>query len=221
VDVGAEPHVVGQIPAVVIGILVDRDVVVVPVPIIAVVIVVGCDLEVRVLEPEALAVPSLEAINVAGAEAESKASVLPGTINAVVGIVATGIVADPPPIVRMDVGSVGMLGVIAERGTLVAWLVLLRVFTAILAAGLSGRSTNGLGIMNRRGAALRNVSVADVFRAPLCPTTPVLRKSGNTEDQRETNKARKLSHVSLGDVFRARFPLDSTIAASIHPSAFS
>jgi hypothetical protein len=195
---GAEPDVVGQIPAVVIGILVDRDVVTVPVPVIAVVIVVGRDLEIRALEPEALAVPSLEAVNVVGAEAEGEASVLPGTINAVVRIVATGIVADPLSIVRMDVGSVGMLGVIAEGGTLVAGLALLRVFTAILAAGLSARGTIRRGVMSRRGAALRNVPAADGFMAPRLPATPVLRKRGNTEDQRETNKARKLSHFDLG-----------------------
>jgi hypothetical protein len=198
VDVGAEPDVVGQIPAVVIGIFVDRDVVILPVPIIAELVVVGCDLEVRVLEPESLAVPSLEPINVAGAEAEGKAPVLPGTISAVVRIVATVIVANPLPIGRMDVGSVGMLGVIAEAATLVARLVLLRVFAAILAAGLSVRGTIGRGIMNRRGAALRNVSAANGFMAPRLPATPVLRKSGNTEDQRETNKARKLSHFDLG-----------------------
>jgi hypothetical protein len=197
VDVGAEPGVVGQIPAVVIGIFVDREVVIPPVPVVAVVIVIGCDLEVRVLEPESLAVPSLEPINVAGAEAEGKAPVLPGMIEVVVRIVATGIMANPLPIGRMDVGSVGMLGVIAEGGTLVAWLVLLRVFTAILAAGLSAGGTIGRWIMNRWGAVLRNVSVADAFLAPWLSTTPVLGKSGNAEDQRETNKARKLSHFSL------------------------
>jgi hypothetical protein len=197
VDVGAEPHVVGQIPAVVIGIFVDRDVVISPVPIGAVVIIVGCDLEVRVLEPESLAVPSLDPINVAGPEAEGKAPVLPGMIKVVVRIVATGIMADPLPIGRMDVWSLGMLGLIAEGATLLGGLILLRVCATILAAGLSARRTNGRWIVNRRGAVRRNVSVADALLASLLRATAVLRKSGGTEDQRETNKARKLSHVSL------------------------
>jgi hypothetical protein len=49
----------------------------------------------------------------------------------------------------------------------------------------------------------------------------VLRESENTEDQRETNKARKLSHFSLwSDVSRAGFPLESAVDPSIHPSTF-
>src|ERR1700739_2207256 len=102
VDVGTEPGVVGQVPAVVVGIFVDDDRIAVPIPVIGVVVIVGSYAEIADAEPKALAVSSAQVIDVAAAKAAGEVAVLPGVIEMVVRVSATGIVADPSPIV-MDV----------------------------------------------------------------------------------------------------------------------
>jgi len=54
------------------------------------------------------------------AEAAGKAAVFPGMVNVIVGIIATGIVADPL-VVAMDVRGFRMIGLITEGAMLVLW----------------------------------------------------------------------------------------------------
>ncbi len=113
VDVGSQPHVVGQVPAGMVGIFIDDDVIAVPEPVAAEANVIRSDTEIEAAEPEAVGAASGEMPDVAAAEAAGKASVLPGMIEVVVGIVGTGVVADPFA-VRMDVRRVGMSGLVVE-----------------------------------------------------------------------------------------------------------
>src|SRR5437660_1040514 len=90
VDVCAEPVVIGQVPAVVVGIFVNDNGIPVPIPIVNVAVVVGGDVEEEAAEPEALAISAAQMVHMAAAKAAGKAAVLPRMVNVIVGIVATG-----------------------------------------------------------------------------------------------------------------------------------
>jgi hypothetical protein len=77
-DVSANAHVVGEVPAVVIGIFVNYDVVAVPAPVIAVSVVGGGDAEIEAAEPEAIPISAREMPDMLAAEAAGEVSVLPG-----------------------------------------------------------------------------------------------------------------------------------------------
>lgn len=117
VDVGSEPHVVGQVIAVVVWIFVDNDVVAIPKPVVAESEVIGSNAEIEASEPEAVGAAAAEMPAVVAAESAGKASVLPGMIDVVVEIVAARIVADPLA-VGVDVGSIGMSGFVVEMTVL-------------------------------------------------------------------------------------------------------
>ena len=170
--IGAKANVVGEIPAIVVGIIVDHDLVAVPIPIVAVGIVIGCDAEIETAEPEAFAIAAGDAPFVTAADAAGKAAMLPGTIEMIVGIIAAGFVADPLVIV-VNVRSVGMIPFIGIPGGLlrVAMIVLPGV---ILLPG--GRRAMG-----------RNVPSTDIlglFARMLLPAMiSVLRESRNRAEQ--------------------------------------
>ena len=93
--VGAEPRIVGQVPAIVVGIFVDGDLVGAPVPIAAEAIVSGSDAEGKSAEPEAFPIAAFNAPDVAAAEASGEAAMFPNMIEMIAGIIAAGLVADP------------------------------------------------------------------------------------------------------------------------------
>jgi hypothetical protein len=113
VNVGPETNVVCEIPSVVIGIFVDDNVVAVPEPAVAVADVKGRDVEIETAEPEAIGAAAGEMPDVAGAEAAGEVAVLPGMIEVIVNVVASGVVADPFA-VGVNVRRVGMAGMIVE-----------------------------------------------------------------------------------------------------------
>ena len=87
-DIGSEAGVVGEIPAWVIGIVVQHDVIAVPQPIVGVVVVVRRDAPVKAAEPEAVAASAFDAINVVAANYAAEAAVFPGMVKMVMSIVA-------------------------------------------------------------------------------------------------------------------------------------
>ena len=89
VAVGAEADVIGQVPAVVIGIVVDYDLVGGPIPVVTKTIVIGRHAEVEAAEPEALAVAAFDAPLMAAADAAGEAAMLPGMIEVIVRIIAS------------------------------------------------------------------------------------------------------------------------------------
>jgi len=52
VDVGTQPHVVGEVPAVVVRVFVDHNLIAVPEPVTAVTHVERCDIEIETSKPE-------------------------------------------------------------------------------------------------------------------------------------------------------------------------
>jgi len=118
VGVGAEPRVVGQVPAGVVGIFVDDDGIAVPIPIIGEVVVVGSYAEVEAPKPEAVAVSSAKVVRMAAAKAASEAAVFPGMIQVIVRVAAAGIVANPM-VIMVNVRRLRMIGLIAEGAMVV------------------------------------------------------------------------------------------------------
>jgi hypothetical protein len=78
--VGAEPRIVGQVPAIVVGIFVDCDLIGAPVPIVAEAVVSGSNAEGKSAEPEAFPIAAFNAPHVAAPEAAGKAAMFPSMI---------------------------------------------------------------------------------------------------------------------------------------------
>jgi hypothetical protein len=117
VDIGSEPGVIGEIPAWVIWIVVQHDVVAAPQPVAGVVIVVRRDAPEIAAEPETVAASAFDAINVVAANFTAEASVFPNVILMVARIVAASGMTDPLIALRMDVWGFGMALLVAERLT--------------------------------------------------------------------------------------------------------
>ncbi len=94
-----------------VGIIVDDDVVTIPIPVVAKADVIGSDAEIETAEPETVGTSSGEVPDVADAAGEM--AVLPRVIEAVVRIVAACVVADPFAD-RVDVRRVGVSGLVIE-----------------------------------------------------------------------------------------------------------
>ena len=112
-DIGAEPYVVGQVPTVMDRILIDRDLVAIPEPVVAEGVVVWVDSKREAVKPEALPVSSPQPKDVAAAKSAREAPVLPEMIEVIVGIVAAGVVSDPAAI-GVDVRNSRMPRLIAK-----------------------------------------------------------------------------------------------------------
>jgi hypothetical protein len=125
VHVSAEANVVGKVPAVMVRIVVEYDLVSAPDPIVAEAVVSGGHTEIETAEPEALAVATFDAPHVALADASGEAAMLPGMIQMIVGIVAAGIVAYPL-IVGVNVRSFGVAGFVGIFWSLLRCRVCLR-----------------------------------------------------------------------------------------------
>jgi hypothetical protein len=160
VNVAAQSHIVGEIPAVVVGIVVDHNVVAVPQPVIAVTGIKSRDAKKESAEPEAARTASAKAPPVTGAEAAFKVTMLPRMIEMEARIIASVVVPDPLAVV-MDVGSFGMPFAVAE-------------------AGLgSGRARNSA--VRRRWTVFRNVAAADRVAGMAAVLRPCgQRKTANT-----------------------------------------
>jgi hypothetical protein len=123
VNVSTEPGVIGQVPAIVVRVFVNHDGIALPIPIINVIIIIGGHAEEEAAEPEAFAVASAQVVNVTTAKAAREATMFPGTIEVIMGIITTGIVTNPS-VIPMDVGSLRMVWSITERAIFLLWVSL-------------------------------------------------------------------------------------------------
>ena len=115
VNVRSQPNVVSEIQPVVVGVLVDGDVVAVPVPVIGIGEVERRNAEIISAEPEAAWIASLTAPAVAAAEAAVKVAILPRMIDVVVNVVAAIAMSHPLTVV-MNVRSFRMFVPVAVDG---------------------------------------------------------------------------------------------------------
>jgi hypothetical protein len=114
VNVGAESDVVRQIPAVVIRIFVDYDVVAGPVPVVAKSEVKRGNAEIKATEPETAGTASGKVPDVSTAKAAGESAVFPGMVEMEAGIVTSSVMTDPGAVV-MNVRSFGVTRVVVER----------------------------------------------------------------------------------------------------------
>ena len=112
-DIGAEAGVIREVPAWVIGIVVQHDVIAVPQPIVGVVVVVRRDAPEITSEPETVAASAFDAINVIAANFAAEVSVFPNVVLVVTSIVAASVMADPLIVLSMNVRSFGMAWLVA------------------------------------------------------------------------------------------------------------
>jgi hypothetical protein len=132
VGIGPKPDVIGEVPADVIGIVVDDDIVRIPEPAVTETNVVGSHGEEEASEPEAAGTSASEMPHMAATEATAEAAMLPGMIHVVMNVAAAGIVTDPFSTV-VDVRSVGMPSPVVE----------VAVFLGCMRGGYSGRTVPG------------------------------------------------------------------------------
>ena len=99
VRVTAQPHVVAEVPANVVRVVIDHDLVTIPQPTVDKAIIVRGDAKVEAVEEKTISVSSRKPEDMPGAEAASEASVFPGMIEVVVGIISSGVMSEPPTLV--------------------------------------------------------------------------------------------------------------------------
>jgi len=152
VNVGAQAYVVGEIPAIVVGIFVNHHVVAVPIPVIGVGKVKRGDAEVEATKPETPGIPTLDAPTMSTAEATLKAAVLPRVVLAKAVIIPPHVVPNPFAVV-VDVRGFGM-----------AVPVLIRVPVAVVMVVIVAIVCMPVAVISLR-AVMRNVSSTDIVVA--------------------------------------------------------
>jgi hypothetical protein len=168
VNIGAEPNVVGEVPADMVRIGIEHDVVAIPEPVVAVVKVGRGDAEEGAVKAEALASATSETVDVRGAKGAWKMSVFPRPIEVVTCVVSAGIVTDPAIRSGIHVGSVGMSGLLGKLAELaLRWRSAPAIggnrstFGRGTSTNRGSRSAFGRASRGRRGAASRDMPATD------------------------------------------------------------
>jgi len=112
--VGAGTDVVGEVPAGVVRVVVEDDVVAIPEPVVSVVVIVWGDGPEEAAKSEVIAAAAFEAVNVVAANFTSEMAVFPGVVLMIVSIATAGVMADPVIVAIVDVRGVGVVVVISE-----------------------------------------------------------------------------------------------------------
>jgi uncharacterized membrane protein len=137
----------------VVGVVVNHDIVAIPIPVIAVGQVKRGDAEVEAAKPETAGIATFNAPPVPATEAAFKAAVFPGVIEVEAYVVAATVMSDPF-VVAMDVGGVGVMLIVAVRMAVAVVVPVSFVPVAFVRGDMIGG-----------GAMVRNVSAADVLVA--------------------------------------------------------
>lgn len=179
----AEPDIVGQVPAGVIGIFINHDLIAVPQPAAAVSGIVRRNVKVKSTKPESAGTPARQAPDVAFAEAAAEMPVLKGMVEVVMRIAGAAIVADPFVARSMDVRRLRMPRPVGET-----WM-------------LGRRRGIFLGSARWRGAVRGNVSAADALHTtPSCAAfmpASFLRHSGQRQKNGYRKESDELSHFTF------------------------
>lgn len=114
VHVGAKPRVISQIPAGIIRVFVEDDVVPVPVPAIDKCNVCRGNAEIEAAEKEAIRTSAFQSPYMSGAEFAGKVSMFPGTVEMVTCVVAPFVVPNPSVVRSVDVWRLRMARPVIE-----------------------------------------------------------------------------------------------------------
>jgi hypothetical protein len=173
VSVGAEARVVRQVPAGMIGIFVDHDVIRVPHPVIHVRNLPRSDAPVPVVYPETAGIAAFHSPAVLGAESAFVAAVLPRPFFVKAPIVAVLVVAYPHSSV-VHVGSIGMTRLIAVFAAAFVLIVTGLVVVALIVIALLWVALRGTALIHPvlvwPGLLGPGLFLSGLFRAGLlCP----------------------------------------------------
>lgn len=166
-----------------VGILVDHDLVRIPKPVVAIVVVWGGDAKVETSKPEAFAVASGQPPDVGAANAAGETAVLKRMVEMVPRIIAAGGVPNPRS-VGVDMGSARVPLTIAEIAVLLWGLLDVRLWglLAMRRASLCSRGGPRIPRRPRRSRAVGwNVTMTNALVAATLPApwpTPTLRRVG-------------------------------------------
>ena len=171
VSVGAEPRVISEVPARMVRILVDHDLIASPVPVRHDVVVVRRNVPIVIAKPESFPVSAREVEYVLRSEAAAEASVYPRLSEVVMRIVGATIMAYPSIVFGIDVRNVRM-------ALLVHFHMVLR-----RRPGLSARRR---GSPRGSRTARRNVSAANrgMTATAVRPAAVLLPKSSHANENR-------------------------------------
>ena len=114
VDVRSQAHVVSEIPAYVVGIVVDEDVIAVPQPVAAIVIVVGSDGEEEAANSEAIPASAMQSPDVTRSNPSFEVAVLPRMVNVIMCIPAAAVMTHPAIIFSVHMRSLRVSLLIVE-----------------------------------------------------------------------------------------------------------
>jgi hypothetical protein len=192
VHICAKPDVISQIPAVVVRVFVDHDIVPTPVPVAAISDIVRRNGKIEPAKPEPTRPAAFDPENMIAPEAAAKVPVFPWTIEVVMRIIAPRVMSYPFVSFRLDVWRGGMTWFIAE----ISPSLLSRRARLLLA--LKGARRRGWCRM-WRGSVRGNVPAADAasFTSSL---SFILRKARKRKQRERENDTEKIFHQILLDV---------------------
>lgn len=144
-DVGAEPDVVGKVPASMIGVVVDDDIIAIPVPVIRVRLIKRRDAEVESAKPETARSPTDQTPAMTRAEASFEVAMFPGMVDVEPGFLMPEVVSDPLAI-PMDVRGFRMAFVVAEGFPVIA-LMRVIVWSAVIGGRTITRNVPSTEVM--------------------------------------------------------------------------
>jgi hypothetical protein len=180
VNVSAKSYVVGEIPAVVVGIFVNHHIVAVPIPVIGIGKVKRGDAEVEATKPETAGIPTLDAPPMSATEATLKAAVLPGMVEVEAVVIPPHVVPNPFAVV-VDVWGLRMAVAVLIRVPVPIVMVVIAAVAFVLVAMI------GLRPM------VRNVSSTDVV-VVVVVVVVFLGEGGQGEDQSRCKDSGKQFH---------------------------
>jgi hypothetical protein len=157
VNVGAQAQVVGEIPAVVVRVLVNHHVVAVPIPAIAIREVKWGDAEIEAAKRETAGIATLYAPPMSMTQATLKVAVFPGMIEAETLVIPPPIVANPFA-VAVHVWGFGMIVAVPIGAPILVLVAIVFVLVTMIS----------------RGAMARNISSTNVVVPVVCVVVVVL-----------------------------------------------
>jgi hypothetical protein len=186
VNVGAQPHVVSEIPAFVVGVFINHDIVAVPQPVVRVGEVKRGDAEVVAAKPETAGIASLNAPAVSTAKAAIEAAMFPGVIDVETDVIAPAFVSHPFAVV-VNVRGLGVAFAVAIGAPRIVAMIFTMFFPSLFLRTIGGRAMVG------------DVSAADVMVIALVVVVAVvmvvvLRQDGQAEDEECCKDSREKFH---------------------------
>jgi hypothetical protein len=181
VNVSAQSRVIGEVKPVVVGVLINHDLIPVPVPVIGEAVIVIDDAEIVAAKPETFSGPALNAENMAAAKAAVEPSMFPRMIHVVVLIIAARVMPNPL-IIRVNVGCVRVPRLVAEAAVFLGPVLRSAILRSTVLRSAVFRST--LLDPGGSGTTSRNVPAANITMF-VTTLIVILLRNGNDRNQQQ------------------------------------